>query len=780
MYLVNSNSSRSSSSYLVPGAILLAAFGLRLLRLDAQSLWYDEAFGLYLTQQPLAEAMRWMASTFNPPLYYLLLRLWIPASGLSEFAVRLLSVYAGILMLPLGYSLARHLFDRTTGLITMLFLAISPLYVWHSQNARMYTLLTATNLLALWALTKIIWSEQGMKQMRWWWLWGSSLAAMLYIHTVGAYPVAAQMLTLTFFAWRQGRLRDVLRQEAIVGLVLICIYTPWLWLVAREYKVDYYPGTLSPLVVVTAAFRSFATGDAFPEPFASLVAAAVLVLLVIAVLALATSGRRGAGLGALHRHTHAHTLFLLLLTVVPLLIMALALYRIPKFTPRYTIAASPTLFLLLAAGLASGFQYQRRVLAVAGSVVLLGTLFAGTLLIYTDPRLHKDDFRGVARYVQSHIASDETVLLLSGHAFPAWDYYFPGERTPVPDLQVLDLDQTVGYSVAGILNKALESKRGAWVVRWQDQIIDPAGFVQMMLDQAGELQATPDSFAGVGLWHYRWEAPPRFSDQPEIAHPLQVTFGSLSLLGYTQDSQTLTLFWQARSKLPRNYKVALRLHDGQTVWGEWDRWPATPLYPTSLWKPGEVLFGRGPISISPGTPPGQYSIGVALYDEQNLGAVQAVDAAGQELGVWVSLPMTLTQTWGGQDVSNDLAHPLVADLNEDITLLGYELDASGISLGRPLQVELYWQARRTPATDYAVRIDWTTVAGATVAEIVYPLAWQYPTRGWQAGEFVRGQYALPHPPVSGTLDLRIQLLRENGSGASEFLSLQSVLVPSMP
>jgi hypothetical protein len=105
---------------------------------------------------------------------------------------------------------------------------------------------------------------------------------------------------------------------------------------------------------------------------------------------------------------------------------------------------------------------------------------------------------------------------------------------------------------------------------------------------------------------------------------------------------------------------------------------------------------------------------------------------------------------------------------------------SEVAAGGPLYLELYWQARRAPGTDYAVRIGWVTVEGTTVAEIAYPLADQHSSRDWRAGEFVRGLYALPSPPASGTFDLRIQLLDESGSRVSEYLSLQPVIVPSMP
>jgi mannosyltransferase len=778
---MSGNGSRSLRSYLVPGTILLLAFGLRVYRLGEQSLWYDEAFGIHLAHLPLVEAMQRMANTFNPPLYYWLLRAWIPIAGSSEFAVRMVSVYAGVLVLPLGYSLARYMFGRTVGWVAMLLFAISPLYVWHSQNARMYTLLAAAVLASTWALIRVLIVAprpgQGKGQSRWW-LWGLSLAVMIYTHTLGVYPAAAQMLALLVFGWRQGRLREVFRRTLSVGLVLAAVYAPWLWLVAREYKRDFYPGTLSPLTVITAALKALATGDVFIEPTASIATAAILALLVMALLTLTVFRERGTD--SRTARSPAHSLLLSFLTLVPLLIMAPALYRIPKFTPRYTIFASPTMILLLAAGLASWARRRRRALSVTGLAILVGTYLSGTLLVFSAPRLRKDDFRGVARYIQDHIAADETVLLLSGHVFPVWDYYYSDEWTPLPRLQVIDLDRTVDYSIATTLNSALESKQGAWVVRWQDQIIDPNGFVQMMLDQAGQLESTPGDFSGVEIWHYRWDAPPHFFGQPDIAHPLEVTFGPIELLGYEQDPDTLTLFWQARSKPDRDYKVALRLHDGRYVWGELDRWPSTHLYPTRSWKPGEVLFGRDVIPVSPGTPPGQYLVGVSLYDEESLEAVYALDAADQVLGVWVSLPVTLTRTWGSQDVPPDLAQGPAAQLNDDIMLLGYELDVSEVAAGGPLYLELYWQARRAPGTDYAVRIGWVTVEGTTVAEIAYPLADQHSSRDWRAGEFVRGLYALPSPPASGTFDLRIQLLDESGSRVSEYLSLQPVIVPSMP
>ena len=780
--------------YLLPGLILLAAFGLRVYRLDSQSLWYDEGYSLHLARMSLAESTRWTARDLVPPLYYYLLHYWILATGVSEFAARMFSVCAGILALPLGYRIGRRLFGRLAGLLVMLFFALSPLYVWHAQDARMYMLLTSVDVVAIYALTMILTTETcqvlgDLTGLRWWWLWGLALIALIYTHTVGVFLAASQVLIVTFFAWRQGRQcrgrqrrgrrRQIWLLGLAVGLALTVAYAPWLWLVRRQYQANagYFPGTLPPLTVISTALKTFATGDAYAEPIASNIAGAILLLLALAALTL-----------AVHRETQtkltlsmaARSLFLLLLLLLPLVMMAGAFYRIPKFAPRYTVAASPAFFILLAGGVAIWRRSHRwaQILAVVGLTVVLVIFTSGVGLLYTDPRLAKEDFRGVARFVQRNIASDETVLLLSGHFFPVWAYYYPGEWTPLPDIPILDLNQTLNYSVADTLNRALADKRGAWVIRWQDQVIDPNGFVAMLLNQTGRQEPVEAAFEGVKVWHYRWDTPPRFSAQPDIAQPVNARCGPIELLGYTQITDTIKTFWQANTRTDQDYRVALRLLDEQgNQWGKWDQRPTTFLYPTFYWKPAEALFGHYPIPAIPGTPPGRYWLDLSVYDEQSGQAGNCSNAAGQLSGVWQTLPVTLTRTWGKDDIPRDLAHPLAHNLNDDVQLLGYGLDANDVTIGSPVHVELYWQARRAPTTDYSVRIEWAGTDSTAGLNATYPLAAQHPTHEWAAGEFVRSQFTLRVPPTAGTYRLQIQLLNESGSPASAPLPLTSITVP---
>jgi len=127
--------------------LVAIAFAIRLVGLN-QSLWLDEAvvaqsvgkFGY------LELITKFAPADFHPPLYYLLLKAWTAVFGTSEIALRLPSIIfslgAGVLL----YSLA--------GFWASAFLLFNPLFVYYSQEARMYTMVTFLLLLAYWAVRR--------------------------------------------------------------------------------------------------------------------------------------------------------------------------------------------------------------------------------------------------------------------------------------------------------------------------------------------------------------------------------------------------------------------------------------------------------------------------------------------------------------------------------------------------------------------------------------------------------------------------------------------------
>jgi len=106
--------------------ILLLALALRVFRLDAQSLWYDEGLSVYLASLPPSETIAQSAVTDHPPLHAALLNLWMGIAGPGEFSVRFVSVFFGTLVVALTYVLGRRVGGGRVGAIAAGLMASEP------------------------------------------------------------------------------------------------------------------------------------------------------------------------------------------------------------------------------------------------------------------------------------------------------------------------------------------------------------------------------------------------------------------------------------------------------------------------------------------------------------------------------------------------------------------------------------------------------------------------------------------------------------------------------
>src|SRR5262245_38262550 len=81
----------------VLAAVLIAAgaIALRAHALDTRSFWFDEAFSWRVATFPVADMVGYVARDNHPPLYFLVLKLWMAVFGSSALALRLLSVLLG-------------------------------------------------------------------------------------------------------------------------------------------------------------------------------------------------------------------------------------------------------------------------------------------------------------------------------------------------------------------------------------------------------------------------------------------------------------------------------------------------------------------------------------------------------------------------------------------------------------------------------------------------------------------------------------------------------------
>jgi mannosyltransferase len=139
-------------------ALLLLAAALRLPTIGAQSFWYDEAFTpVHVLHASLGATLRAVSHTENsPPLWYLLEWGFSRALGTGEVALRLLSALAGVATVAVAWGVGRELAGRRAALATALLVAVNPLFVWYSQEARVYALFVLAVALALWCFLRAL------------------------------------------------------------------------------------------------------------------------------------------------------------------------------------------------------------------------------------------------------------------------------------------------------------------------------------------------------------------------------------------------------------------------------------------------------------------------------------------------------------------------------------------------------------------------------------------------------------------------------------------------
>ncbi|NDJ52268.1 MAG: hypothetical protein GYB68_04175 [Chloroflexi bacterium] len=110
-------------------------------------------------------------------------------------------------------------------------------------------------------------------------------------------------------------------------------------------------------------------------------------------------------------------------------------------------------------------------------------------------------------------------------------------------------------------------------------------------------------------------------------------FGSI-LLHHVESSSyagefLVRLLWEAQTEVTQNYAVALRLIDqGGHEWAALDTQAgAAGLYPTGLWRPGEVIPDHYRLDLPDTIPPGGYILRVTLYDSRDLSPLGSFEAS---------------------------------------------------------------------------------------------------------------------------------------------------------
>ncbi len=212
---------------IVFGAVCCLFVAARLWRLTQFNLGRDELFSLETARlgwRALVGAV--VADAVHPPLFYLLLKIWLAVGGADLRWLKLFPVLAGVAAIIPCLLLCRELRLRPfeTNLALAL-LAVNGYLVAYAHELRMYSLLFLFSLCALWTFVKF-WNTAQPTKLDLLALVGAHVL-LVYTQYYGWLIVCVELLFV--LGWRRDKARTFMAAVAVVMLT----FAPWAGAVAH-------------------------------------------------------------------------------------------------------------------------------------------------------------------------------------------------------------------------------------------------------------------------------------------------------------------------------------------------------------------------------------------------------------------------------------------------------------------------------------------------------------------------------------------------------------------
>ncbi len=769
-------------------ALLLATLALRLYRLDAQDVWWDEARNIDVASRALAHIATAGELDIHPPVYFYLLHVWLGLAGQTAFAIRFLSTAFGVALVALMFALGRRVGGFWVGFFAALGAAFLPFLLGEAQEARMYTMVLAW--LAAAGIALLAATDQPAPRFSIRWLAFSAFsAAALLTHYSAVFALVALWAWAFLWAFGSRALPGRSRRRRLVAVLIAGVLTALFCLPGVPVALRQIPGYRNTNLVVPSIAsyladlaRVYTLGEFFTGPAARvpLIALAALIAggaLLGVALSLRGQGRRRRNLvSSVARARYAGPVALVLLwAILPLVAYYAAIADRGTFATRYISVALPA-WLLLAALALRGWSRVHPALGVAAGVALVVILAPGLRTDLFDEAHFRDNTRGMIEWLRKETDPNRDIILVDqrypfGFYYERWNNLHVGSPPAEPagetPAQYLFVDLN---TLAGRLTGLARGRSRIYTVRWWESDTDPRGGVPFLLSKfgtrLGEVQ-----FRGYTVDWYA-VAPDAEIELTDGLHGPSADFGGQVRLegvdfGGRASGATSTVaetrataaasdghVWTVAgwSRLPGaggQAKAALQLEgeDGVVVARD-DRLLLNDRHVAlGEWSEAERPDTVFTLKPAPATPPGRYTLKLSVYDPQTLQPLAVVSDAAEGAHVVLG-QVELTRAAAPADPA---ALPL--DLRSgvrwgDVTLLGRGPLPAEVPPGGALPLDLYWRGEAANAAPLQFRLELAPLTGAGAPVVLdVPVGGAYPSTKWQAGEVVRQSPQLVLPPT---------------------------------
>lgn len=459
--------------------ILLFGLILRLISIN-QSLWLDEAINALAVKNYSFFNLitEYAKADFHPPGWFIILWFWAKAFGYSEVSLRAPSVIFGILSIFFTYLVGKKLVSGKIGLVAALLIAINPLHIYYSQEARMYSLATLAVLINVLLFIKLAKGEK-INTM----LTVVSNVLVLTSDYIAYFIFPAQLAFLLLVK------KEALKKWCVALSIAVLLGIWWLPTFLSQFDVGSVASANLPTWKFINGAFDFKT---LPLTYVKFIIGRISLAdkFVYAAILLPVCTFFGYLLWKGFKSQSGLVQKLLITWIfIPLILATAISFIVPVYNYFRVLYVLPAFIILLSLGILS---FEKRKKYIFLSTVVLIELFC-TSIYLLNPAYHRENWRGLVKFFEN---KDTLVIFESSGTLPPFDYYAKGIKTKgaLRDFPVKDEKDVINMD---------DLSKDVYLVDYLVEISDPNRLVAKKLVESGYKQTEIRDFTGVGfIYHY--------------------------------------------------------------------------------------------------------------------------------------------------------------------------------------------------------------------------------------------------------------------------------------
>ncbi len=392
------------SDYILQILLVLTAVGffLRFYQLDFNSLWLDEAFTYYASNESLLQIWETTKTgDFHPPLFH-----WIEHIALyfgnNEFILRFVPAVVGSLTIPIFFIFGKEIMNKQVGLISAALLTFSPFHLYYSQEAYSYSLVVFVFSLILIFYIRALRDDRKND----WIIVGLLSAFGFWIHYYIAIPIG--VLFIHAFLTKVSDIKNDRRSwknPLLSGILFLIFISPLIYIVIERYfTLTAKPPTYGVfgLAMITETITRFSSLNGW-------VAVLFVFLFII-------------GLIPLYKKQKSYWTFFILMMTLPLLFSVLISPRM-TMNPRYLLYLMAIFYTGIACSCCMLPTLSMKKWGVILIILGILALNTPTLLGYYQS-IVKDDWRTYSSALAGNTKDGDFIILIPGYNEMPFGYYY--------------------------------------------------------------------------------------------------------------------------------------------------------------------------------------------------------------------------------------------------------------------------------------------------------------------------------------------------------------------